>query len=34
MVGRKPLVDPLRIINAVLHFKNSVIEENNGEKSK
>jgi len=34
MVGRKPSVDPLRIINAVLHYKNSVIEENGSEKSK
>lgn len=34
MVGRKPSVDPLRIINAVLYYKNSVIEENNGVKSK
>lgn len=34
MAGRKASVDPSRIINAVLHFKNRVVEEKNGEKSK
>jgi hypothetical protein len=34
MAGRKPAVDPSRIINAVLQFKDRVIDINASNKSK
>lgn len=34
MVGRKPNVNPTDCVNAVLMFKERVVAENEGEKSK